>query len=526
MYRFACALWVCLPVAFVGTTRAEVPATLSHQGVIAVSGHRFTGLGDFRFALVDPVSGEYLWTNDDSPLANCPAPTDVQPCLPPVGAVPLVVVNGVFNVALGDNGMHPIDASIFDMPGVALRVWFNDRKNGTHQLVPDQLIDSVAFAFRTATIDNNAVSSIKIADGQVNNADLANNAVNSAKIQDATVTAADLANDSVAAAEIAAGAVGTSEIADGSVANVDLADNAVNSAKIQDGTVTAADLGNDSVAAAEIAAGAVGNADLADNAVNSAKIQDATITAADLATDSVAAAEIAAGGVGTSEIADGSVGNADVANNAVNSAKIQDGTVTAADLSNEPGVATASVVGSVTVDNSFSSMVSQTIDVPAPGSVLAIGSAQLATSSTSLLVCGISTSGTSLPAEQSYATSGVTVTAVTVHHLFAVSAGNKTFHFVGSSTSDLLSARNPRLSLVYFPTSYGAVSAAEEGFSGGLDVNQIETHDTAGNDAGGNEFDEMPPAPDTLNADQLLQRLAAMEERIHELERIVDDPAP
>ncbi|MEE9296559.1 MAG: tail fiber domain-containing protein [Phycisphaerae bacterium] len=225
-------LWLgCVAAAYAGGV--GVPGTIAHQGVIAVHGERFTGQGEFRFALVNAETDAYLWVNDGSAVANPDPPTD---------AVILPVINGVYNVRLGDEAignMTAIPPALFhDNDNVALRIWFDDaRGNGTHRLAPDQPISSVPFAHHSATIDDDAVTSVKIADGQVGNVDLADNAVNSAKIQDGTVIAADLATNSVNSAEIASGAVNTDEIANNAVTSAKIASDAASLNRVSGGTM-------------------------------------------------------------------------------------------------------------------------------------------------------------------------------------------------------------------------------------------------------------------------------------------------
>lgn len=133
--------------AFVVMSASVHAVTLHHQGVIAVQGHRFTGTGAFRFALVDPNSNAYLWVNDGS--------TVVHPD-PPTNAVALPVVNGVYDVRLGDASqinMTDIPQFLFPQnPNVVLRIWFDDNAgNGVHPLSPDLLIDSVPRAVEAQT---------------------------------------------------------------------------------------------------------------------------------------------------------------------------------------------------------------------------------------------------------------------------------------------------------------------------------------------------------------------------------------
>lgn len=61
----------------------------------------------------------------------------------------------------------------------------------------------------TVTINNNAITSAKIADGTIVTADLSNNSVTSAKIVNGTINTADIGNNAVTTAKLAAGATAT-----------------------------------------------------------------------------------------------------------------------------------------------------------------------------------------------------------------------------------------------------------------------------------------------------------------------------
>lgn len=121
---------------------ADAPATLSHQGVIAVRGERFTGIGAFRFAIINLTDGGFLWVNDGSEVAAPEAPTS---------AVSLPVVNGVYQVQRGDESlpnMTELPPNLFlQHQGVALRVWFDDMTGGgVHALTPDVPLTTVPYA--------------------------------------------------------------------------------------------------------------------------------------------------------------------------------------------------------------------------------------------------------------------------------------------------------------------------------------------------------------------------------------------
>lgn len=121
----------------------DIPMQINHQGVIKVNGVRFKGSGDFRFALVDPDSGNYLWTNDNS---------NVTPPDPPTNPVNVEVVDGIYNARLGDTSrtnMTAIPSNVFNDNNVQLRIWFDDLQgNLIQQLGPDHVLTSAPYAFR------------------------------------------------------------------------------------------------------------------------------------------------------------------------------------------------------------------------------------------------------------------------------------------------------------------------------------------------------------------------------------------
>ncbi len=140
-----CLLFL-LVIALDGT--AAVPLVVNHQGRISVEDTPFGGIGAFRFALVDSVSGLNLWTNDGSGIGTS---------LPPVAPVSLVVTKGVYNVGLGNTavpGMAALSSNVFDNTGVVLRIWFDDGTNGSQYLTPDQPLNSTAYAFHALKADD------------------------------------------------------------------------------------------------------------------------------------------------------------------------------------------------------------------------------------------------------------------------------------------------------------------------------------------------------------------------------------
>jgi hypothetical protein len=124
-----------------------------------------------------------------------------------------------------------------------------------------------------------------------------NNAITSVKIRNGQVKSVDLARNSVVTAKILAGAVSGLQIRDGSVGNSDLANDSVTGAKVRGGAIGNSDLANDSVTAAKIRAGNVGNSELATDAVTGVNIKDGSVAAADIADASITASKIKDGEV-------------------------------------------------------------------------------------------------------------------------------------------------------------------------------------------------------------------------------------
>jgi hypothetical protein len=124
-----------------------------------------------------------------------------------------------------------------------------------------------------------------------------NNAITSVKIRNGQVKSVDLARNSVVTAKILAGAVSGLQIRDGSVGNSDLANDSVTGAKVRGGAIGNSDLANDSVTAAKIRAGNVGNSELATDAVTGVNIKDGSVAAADIADASITATKIKDGEV-------------------------------------------------------------------------------------------------------------------------------------------------------------------------------------------------------------------------------------
>lgn len=150
------------PVASARGVGSGVPLQINHQGVVQSGGIRFNGTGLFRFAIVDPDTGNQVWTNDGT---NVPGPGT------PAVAVSVSVVNGVYSVGLGDvalPNMTAIPSTIFNDDNVVLRIWFDDGSNGVQQLTPDHPLSTSPYSFKSASattaIDADTVDGFHAAD--------------------------------------------------------------------------------------------------------------------------------------------------------------------------------------------------------------------------------------------------------------------------------------------------------------------------------------------------------------------------
>ena len=118
----------CVSIAF------AVPGMINYQGKIEVSGEPFSGDGQFKFALVTEA-GAYLWSNDGN--------------FPPTSSFAVNgIVDGLYDVILGESPMVPIAASVFDSEEIYIRIWFSDGSHGEQLLQPDQKVVSVGYSMK------------------------------------------------------------------------------------------------------------------------------------------------------------------------------------------------------------------------------------------------------------------------------------------------------------------------------------------------------------------------------------------
>ena len=200
----------------------------------AAQGTKFTYQGRFNDGGV-PANGSYDLTFS---LFNVSGGGGVL--AGPVTNSPVAVSNGLFTTSI-DFG-----AGVFNGTTYWLQIGARTNGGGAFtDLTPRQELTPTPYAIyaEASPIADNSVTSAKIVDGTIANADLANNSVNSAKIIDLSIVTADLADNSVT----------SPKIVDGTIANADLANDAVNSAKVLNGSLLGADLANNTVTSLQLA---------------------------------------------------------------------------------------------------------------------------------------------------------------------------------------------------------------------------------------------------------------------------------
>ena len=145
-----------------------------------------------------------------------------------------------------------------------------------------------------ASVENGAVTTVKIAEGAVTATKLGPAAVTSTKILDGAVTTAKIGADAVTGANIA--------------------DDAVDSEHIAADAIETEHLGALQVTTDKIAADAIDGTKLANNAVNSEHITAGSVDAAHMSANSIVAASIASNAVTTDKILNDNVTNDKLAN--------------------------------------------------------------------------------------------------------------------------------------------------------------------------------------------------------------------
>ncbi len=164
-------LFCLLAALAAGPSLAQTALPINVQGRVTTNGVAFTGLGRFKFALVQGNGQALLWSHDG---------TGALPSFQPSSSLQLNVANGLYSAALGDTSIpgmtQPIAGGIFENPDVRLRIWFNDGSHGFQQLSPDQRMGAVGFALNSQRSDTAAILTGSVSIDQVPATLITNNA--------------------------------------------------------------------------------------------------------------------------------------------------------------------------------------------------------------------------------------------------------------------------------------------------------------------------------------------------------------
>ena len=158
----------------------------------------------------------------------------------------------------------------------------------------DGSVTTVKIADYNVAIAGTGVTTAKIVDGAITSAKIANGTIVEADIADSAITSIKIANGTVTGTDIATGTITSSNILDGTIAAGDIADGAITSAKILDGTIVEGDIANGAITSAKIADNTIVAGDIADATITSAKIAASTIAAGNIADATITSAKIAA----------------------------------------------------------------------------------------------------------------------------------------------------------------------------------------------------------------------------------------
>ncbi len=144
-----CLLMIVFVLGFSGaaarpaTASMGAPTVVSYQGQVRVGGSVYSGVGHFKFAVVDSGGTISYWSNDGTSSGGSE----------PTASVSLSVSGGLFSVLLGDislTGMtSPLTDAVFaTSTDTYLRVWFSDDGVSFSRLTPDQKIAAVPYALQ------------------------------------------------------------------------------------------------------------------------------------------------------------------------------------------------------------------------------------------------------------------------------------------------------------------------------------------------------------------------------------------
>lgn len=120
-----------------------------------------------------------------------------------------------------------------------VRVRTGSSTAGFTPLLPRQHVSSAPYALNAATVRNDAIGSLQLADASVSSAELASGTVGTIHVLDAAITAAKLAPNSVDGTRLAPNSVSSAHIVDATIAAADIAPGAIGLAQVDAAQVQA-----------------------------------------------------------------------------------------------------------------------------------------------------------------------------------------------------------------------------------------------------------------------------------------------
>lgn len=139
--------------------------------------------------------------------------------------------------------------------------------------------------------------------------------------------------------------------------------------------------------------------------------------------------------------------------------KLPDDSIASDEILDEPGAA-SNQRSSIGLEDRINVLTSRTIDCPADGFVLVMGTAEIGSGAGGFtLVIGVSNTETEIPPSQRRLNTNGAFESdiVSVHALFAVAGGSQTFHFLTGAVQNTGAASDVSLTLMYLPKAYGNV---------------------------------------------------------------------
>lgn len=198
--------------------------------------------------------------------------------------------------------------------------------------------------------------------------------------------------------------------------------------------------------------------------------------------------------------------------------------ISSREILDEPGIANYATSIAASLTGSFAPYASRTINAPAPGYVLVMGTADVGPNHTNgiatTIIVSVSTSPTSIPATQNiwlYLPAGMPTGSyhypVTVSGMFQVAAGSNTFYLDAEATSGGGALYERNLSIIYIPTAYGSFIAPL------MAVNGAGAKDApTGSALTAADIASQRAASEAANADRVQKELDAMKTRVAKLE--------